>query len=298
MQDALITVIIPVYKVEKELPECIDSVINQTYKNIEIILIDDGSPDSCPEICDEYSTKYAFIKVIHQKNHGLSAARNTGLANATGTYISFLDSDDCLHPDFLKNLYNVLKSSNTKIACCQILPFNNEVQYPILDTSSYQVLSTSEYFDINYFMCACAKIYEKSVLENFSFPVGKIHEDEFTVYKLIYDNSPVAYINLPMYLYRSNNSSIMHNLNFRFYDHLKEALLEQYSFFYSHNEYELASKVLLRLTYLLKDLFDFQKETKYEIPYKLNDLIIKLPKKNIYFSVKIKTLIKIFLYNV
>lgn len=298
MQDSLISVIIPVYKVEKELPDCISSVINQTYKNIEIILVDDGSPDNCPKLCDEYCSKYPFIKVIHQKNQGLSAARNTGLANASGSYISFLDSDDCLHPEFLAKMFEMLISSNRKIACCLIQNFTGSVIYPELNPSSNELLTTSEYFDKPYFMCACAKLYEKSVLDHFAFPVGKIHEDEFTVYRLIYENSPVAYVDLPMYLYRVNDASIMHNKNFRFYDHMKEALFEQYDYFYSRKEYVLASMVLLRLTYLLKDMMVFKKETSFEIPYKLNSLIKKLPKKNIDFSTKFKAFIKVILYNV
>lgn len=101
----LISVIVPVYKVEPYLRRCIDSIRNQTYTNLEIILVDDGSPDNCGCICDEYAQKDKRILVIHQKNEGLSAARNSGLDRCTGAYIGFVDSDDCIHPEMYERLY-------------------------------------------------------------------------------------------------------------------------------------------------------------------------------------------------
>lgn len=106
--EELISIIIPVYKVEKYLPRCIESVAAQTYKNIEIILVDDGSPDRCPEICDEYARKDSRLTVIHKENGGLSDARNAGIEAAHGRYIGFVDSDDYIHPDMYKELYTVL----------------------------------------------------------------------------------------------------------------------------------------------------------------------------------------------
>ncbi len=107
----LISVVIPVYKVEKYLRECVDSVINQTYKNLDIILVDDGSPDKCPAICDEYAEKDTRVRVIHRKNGGLSAARNSGIDIARGEYITFIDSDDYVSRVYVEQLYFTLKTS-------------------------------------------------------------------------------------------------------------------------------------------------------------------------------------------
>ena len=114
----LISVIIPIYNVEKYLNKCIDSIINQTYKNLEIILVDDGSPDNCPQICDEYAKKDNRIKVIHKKNGGVSSARNVGLINSTGNYIGFIDPDDYIEPIMYEKLLKVLKESNTLVSMC------------------------------------------------------------------------------------------------------------------------------------------------------------------------------------
>ena len=115
MED-LISIIIPVYKVEKYIYKCIDSVLNQTYKNLEIILVDDGSPDKCPEICEEYAKKDNRIKIIHKKNGGLSDARNAGLKVATGKYIGFVDSDDYIEKDMYQVLYNNIIKTNSDIS--------------------------------------------------------------------------------------------------------------------------------------------------------------------------------------
>ena len=114
----LISVVIPIYKVEKYLCECVDSVINQTYTNLEIILVDDGSPDNCPAICDDYASKDSRIKVIHKENGGQSSARNAGIKIAKGEYISFIDSDDYVSPVYIEQLYSTLKRSGAGLSCC------------------------------------------------------------------------------------------------------------------------------------------------------------------------------------
>ena len=117
--DDLISVIIPVFKVEDYIDECIISVINQSYKHIEIILVDDGSPDKCPELCDLWATKDNRIKVVHKCNGGLSSARNAGLDIALGKYIGFVDSDDIIHPQMYEKLYNCINKSNLDIVQCK-----------------------------------------------------------------------------------------------------------------------------------------------------------------------------------
>ena len=120
MKSDLISVVVPVYKVEKYLDECVQSIVNQTHRNLEIILVDDGSPDRCPQLCDEWAEKDSRIRVIHQKNGGLSAARNAGLDVAKGDYIGFVDSDDYIAPDMYEQLLIPLLKENKKTSCCLI----------------------------------------------------------------------------------------------------------------------------------------------------------------------------------
>lgn len=113
----LISVIVPIYNVEKYLVRCVDSIVNQTYKNLEIILVDDGSPDRCPQMCDDYAEKDSRIKVVHKKNGGLSDARNAGMAVATGEYISFIDSDDWIETSMFELLLNNIFQYDCEISC-------------------------------------------------------------------------------------------------------------------------------------------------------------------------------------
>ena len=126
----LISVIIPIYKVEEYLDHCIKSIVEQTYRKLEIILVDDGSPDKCPLKCDEWAERDGRIRVIHKKNGGLSDARNVGMSIATGSYISFIDSDDWISPDFYEKLYRSITESNAQIAASGIVwAYNDHLQY-------------------------------------------------------------------------------------------------------------------------------------------------------------------------
>ena len=119
----LISVIVPIYNVEKYLDRCVDSIINQTYKNLEIILVDDGSPDNCPQMCDDYAKKDSRIKVVHKENGGLSDARNVGMEVATGEYVSFIDSDDYISLDFYETLLETIVDNDSDIVECGVVKF-------------------------------------------------------------------------------------------------------------------------------------------------------------------------------
>ena len=121
--DSLISVIVPIYNVEKYLERCVESIINQTYKNLEIILVDDGSPDNCPQMCDDYAKKDSRIKVVHKKNGGLSDARNAGMKVATGEYVSFIDSDDYISLDFYETLLETIVDNDSDIVECSVVKF-------------------------------------------------------------------------------------------------------------------------------------------------------------------------------
>ncbi|WP_026885786.1 glycosyltransferase family 2 protein [Clostridium beijerinckii] len=211
----LISVIVPVYNVEKYLPQCIDSILNQTEKNLEIILVDDGSLDNSGKICDEFSKKDDRIVVIHKKNNGLSSARNAGLEIAKGNYIGFVDSDDWLDKSMYEILLKLLKENNSDISCCDFLKTaNSDGSIPHIDNeiiNSYNnIESLNNFYNDLYTQTVVAwnKLYKRELFKDISYPVGKIHEDEGTTYKLYYKANKITYTNRPLYYYRITPNSI------------------------------------------------------------------------------------------
>lgn len=192
MQD-LISVIVPVYKVEKYLKRCVDSILAQTYPCLEVILVDDGSPDGCPAICDEYAREDRRVRVIHKENGGLSDARNAGIDAAKGKFLGFVDSDDYVHPRFYELLLQALKEEGADIAGCDVKKvcktekIEEKEQQPIQRTVYSGREATANLYD--------AQMYKKELFEEIRFPKGKLHEDEFTSYKLLYQSESVVYIN-------------------------------------------------------------------------------------------------------
>ena len=209
MKVSLISVIVPVYNVAQFLDDCLVSIINQSYNNIEIILVDDGSTDKSGEICDIFADQDRRIRVIHKKNGGLSSARNVGLNVARGNFIVFVDSDDCLNKKMIEKLYNAVMSSNTEIACCDYTSsgFNNDSDSEIEVLSREDAISTL--FDDYGFQCfAWNKIYKRSLFENICYPEGKLFEDIVTTYKLLKKVDKVVYIKEKLYYYRQRTNSI------------------------------------------------------------------------------------------
>ena len=211
MQDK-ISVIIPVFKVEEYLDECVESVITQTYNNLEIILVDDGSPDNCPDICDEWAKKDNRIKVIHKQNGGLSDARNAGLDIVSGEYIVFVDSDDYIMPDMVEKLYTAIIREKADIAACGIITCEGEKR----NAWGYQnLVATSEriyellYDEAKYPVAACNKMYRRQCWQSLRFPVDKTCEDAFTTYQLIHQAQRIVMIPEALYCYRIRPGSIM-----------------------------------------------------------------------------------------
>lgn len=207
----LISVIIPVYKVENYLDECVASVASQTHKNLEIILVDDGSPDNCPQMCDSWAQKDSRIKVIHKKNGGLSDARNAGLGIASGDYVAFVDSDDCIEPDMLEKLLSALLRTDSDIAACGIRNFGaDKGTWGCQDfVGTPEQIYTKLYNETAYPVAAWNKLYRRSCWETLRFPVGKICEDTFTTYQLIHNAKRIVMIPEALYCYRIRPESIM-----------------------------------------------------------------------------------------
>lgn len=217
----MISIIIPVYKVEKYLTKCVDSVLNQTYKNIEIILVDDGSPDNCPNICDEYEKKDKRIKVIHKKNGGLSDARNCGIENAKGKYLCFIDSDDYISPIFISTLYQDIRKMGSQIS---IVGFEVVEEWENLEDNEKVSKNTIEVFgkdegikklfDGNSFgNYAWNKIYDRKMFENIKFPLGKKMEDLGIMYLLFEECEKISYNHQKLYYYVQRSGSILNSAN-------------------------------------------------------------------------------------
>lgn len=212
MQD-LISVIVPVYKVEAYLDKCITSITAQTHKNLEIILVDDGSPDNCPQMCDKWAAKDTRIRVVHKINGGLSDARNAGIDVAVGDYIAFVDSDDWLEPEMYGIMLAALKAEHADISACNILSCFPErrvawgcQEYTTGD--SEKILSLL-YRDTAYPVSAWNKIYRRELWNDLRFPKGKICEDAFTTYQLVDKASKIVQIPEALYCYRIREDSIM-----------------------------------------------------------------------------------------
>jgi len=210
-----ISVIVPVYKVEKFIHRCVDSILLQSFQDFELILVDDGSPDNCGKICDDYAEKDGRIHVIHQNNGGLSAARNAGIdwvfANSSSTWLAFVDSDDWVHPEYLQQLYNAAQQFSCSISACGFFNTTGE-PIPEAQDCTVSMASADDYYCENLHdnatPAACNKLYHRSLFQNLRYPVGKLHEDEFTTYRTLYQAEHVAVIPAKLYAYYRNSESI------------------------------------------------------------------------------------------
>lgn len=214
-----VSIIVPVYNVELYLKRCLDSILNQSYKNLEIILVDDGSTDGCPQICDGFAQKDIRVKVLHKVNGGLSSARNAGLDIASGEFVTFVDSDDLIHPNFVERLVEAVKQTGMKMSVCLFNHFSDEEPL-FFDEKKTNPLCLSVDDSISFyceltpakstaFISSCTKLYKKDLFKNIRFPEGKIYEDGLVSYKLIDAADGVAYIAETLYGYYMRSNSIM-----------------------------------------------------------------------------------------
>ena len=266
----LISVIVPVYKVEPYLSRCIDSILAQTFADFELILINDGSPDKCGKICDEYAQKDKRIQVIHKENGGLSSARNEGIdwafANSNSQWITFIDSDDWIHPQYLELLLFGATSTNTDICVCEYTETSEFSDFENLNNVNPQNLSPEEFF-VNYHITAtiaCCKLYKKNCFENIRYPLGKIHEDEYTTYKILFKKNYVSYLKDPLYFYYTNPDSIVRSeWSPKRLDAIS-ALEEQIAYFQKSGHRDTLLKVERKLLwYIIAQIEITEKSDKY-----------------------------------
>lgn len=216
MKQELISIIVPVYKVEKYLEKCIDSIVRQNYSNIEVILVDDGSPDNCGEICESWMKKDNRIRVFHKKNGGLSDARNCGIEHSKGEYITFVDSDDYISEDYIMKLYYFLVENNADISVCNTdIVFEdsnaNEVKDANIMIKRYDPDSAFEnmLYEIDLTNSAWGKLYKRKLWNGIRFPVNKLYEDMFVTYKLFYKAKNIIYVSEKLYHYLVRSDSIL-----------------------------------------------------------------------------------------
>ena len=215
MEEPLISVIVPVYKVEPYLDKCISSIVNQTYKNLEIILVDDGSPDNCPAMCDVWAEKDRRIQVIHKPNEGLSDARNAGMAIATGELMAFVDSDDWIAPDMYEYLYQCLAEDNSDIAACGVqMVWEDKTPSRMLTQEGKCVLNQEEamraIIEESWLkQPVWYKLYKTALVRDILFLLGKYHEDVFWSYQAVGRAKKVSISDRIGYYYLQRGGSIM-----------------------------------------------------------------------------------------
>lgn len=215
-----ISIIVPIYNVEKYLEKCIKSILNQTFKDFELILVDDGSPDKCGEICEKYKALDSRVRVVHKSNAGLSAARNTGLDLAKGDFVAFVDSDDYVHKQMYEILYSQIIKDKSDITICDFeYVYENKnidlLQYDDLkkgfNIETFNKIEALEQIDKKdgvKFVIACNKLYKIELFNVLRFEEGRIHEDELMAHKIIYKSKKITFINCKLYHYLQRENSI------------------------------------------------------------------------------------------
>lgn len=251
----LVSVIVPVYKAECFLEDAVDSILRQTYKNLEIILVDDGSPDNCPAICDDYAKKDARIKVIHKENGGLASARNAGIEIAAGKYIVSIDDDDILNENYISVLYNICEKYGCDIAQCDFLMTNEKSillqPQKNMKVEIFDARETMKNFcvesNLTKYWVVWNKMYRRELFDDISYPLGKIHEDMYTSHKLLWKSRKTAVTNLYLYYYFQREGTITGKkttISERI--DVIEALKEEMEFFEENKLYDEYAFMLLK----------------------------------------------------
>lgn len=298
----LISVIVPIYKVEQYLAKCIESILAQTYRDIEVILVDDGSPDNCGAICDEYSRKDDRIRVLHKENGGLSAARNAGIDVACGAYIAFIDSDDYIAPKMIETLYGLIKRDSSDMAICNFsyvdesgkridklnaeTPIKNEV---ISRKNLLEKLINDKSW---YYVVAVNKLYKKEIFTSIRFPIKKLHEDEFVIHHIIDMCEKISCIATSLYYYVQRTGSIMNKpYSIKRLD-IIEAYIDRVSFFLEHGSIYCAEKTSYFILGNLKNArrnLDFKSRESKKRYYQLLGIFKKIYFKKVFKKISLKS---------
>ena len=284
-----VSVIIPVYKVEKYLDRCVESVVNQTYKNLEIILVDDGSPDNCPQMCEVWANKDARIKAIHKENAGLGMARNSGLETATGEYLMFVDSDDYLSENAVEVLYERMAVDGSDMAVGKHVDVYDDgrindsfcrwMEDEIVTSKDVFLAIEKHYYPVS----ACGKLYKKEVFDNCFFPRLMCGEDLWTFPQVVNKCNLISVVNKDLYYYYQRADSIVHQRNYvRRRDEI-EANLNFASFLLHKEYYSAAAKWFERTVHFLCELQNSKEArkliSKYFSQHECKMIYVLLPLK-------------------
>lgn len=302
MKENIISIIIPIYNVEKYLKKCIDSITSQTYSNLEIILVDDGSPDNCGKICDEYAKIDKRIKVIHKQNGGLSDARNIGISLATGKYVLLVDSDDTICCDACEELLKVaINTSADMVAFKKRKIYEDGTEENSTDTMQLKIYNNRQaYIELIYGrdfeITAWSRFYKSDIIKSVQFPVGVLSEDYATAHKFFMNSKKIVFYDKTIYNYLIRNNSIMGNMKVNHIIDLYNISKDVYSFQIA-NFPEHKKKVLsLYINNLLKLYYFISIKEKNS---DLNDILKKCEKnlKNQKINnIEFKSQIALFLY--
>lgn len=221
MRNELISVIVPVYNREQYIDKCVQSILNQTYTNLEVILVDDGSTDSSSEMCDKWQEKDSRVRVVHQKNGGLSNARNTGLKLSSAEYTAFVDADDIVHPQMYEALITLAKKYKLDMAVCKYKPTESmNIEFKIYDSTALLIESPEiftgnqalngfrEYYQVRIRIPVWCKLYRTKLIKEIGFVEGRIHEDEFFIHHIVGACDRIGIINKVLYFYYQSPNSI------------------------------------------------------------------------------------------
>lgn len=298
-----VSIIVPVYNVEKYLEQCVNSILAQTYKNIEVILVDDGSPDNCPQICDDFAAKDQRIKVIHKKNGGLSSARNAGLDVATGEYVMFIDSDDFIDSKMVEFLLETRRKTHADIVCCGMCRYNGDMSFTISETTSkknieiYDTANALKKLVLTDIDCSsCNKLYTKELINETRFKVGRNNEDKPFLFELYQKCNTVAYTDKVYYYYRITEGSITNSFNEKSFDVLKN--INDLKIEIENKGLNLRDEIRLKEThthiYIARNIQKNKCKSRFNREYNLSREYIKrniiLILFNSYFSIKVKVL--------
>ncbi len=269
-----ISIVVPVYKVEAFLNRCVDSILAQSFTDFELILVDDGSPDNCGKICDEYAEKDKRIKVIHQENSGVSAARNAGIDTARGEWLVFIDSDDWVHPDYLRILHNTAMEQDADLVACRYETVYDGTEVDDSPISPMPSADTVEEYWVGDRTGASSpwcKLYRRILFNELRFPVGKLEEDEFVTYKVLFCCNKIAVVDNAMYYYFVNKDGLSKTNHIRRLPDALEAFSRHLEFFENSPwrkayrlEVEVYAATLSDAIWILKKNKDEQSAVKTE----------------------------------
>lgn len=286
----MISIIVPVYNVEKYLQDCLESILSQTYVDWEAVLVDDGSLDMSGKICDEYALRDSRFKVIHQRNMGLSGARNTGLKKVIGEYIGFIDSDDIIHPMWLKILYEIAVKKTCDIAICNYRAFSNHIptinavtEYYFTEISANEVIRN--FYNYQMSSNVWTKLYSRKIIGDTRFTTCKAEDWDFNLQLLIKKNIKIAYTDIPLYFYRIRNDSLTGGYDEKW---LLDDLISQcdiYEHYLTADKYACYRHVILHRLY--RNTLNFKVKIKDNKEYlKYGDVIFKEVFKRTYDDFK------------